>query len=474
MCCEGADAAEPGDSEESGGMADVVGLESIDARCERLEARAGELMGAMNVITAGLVGLIGEVDQAGLGNWAGVRSLSHWLCWRCGLSPARARRLVAIAGRLEDLPVAAEAVGAGDLSEEQMRLVCEKTPQERDGEVTHWAKVMLFPQLRRILAHLPQQEADTEADTGGGKRPVLEDREVSFGTSEDGASWMARLLLPADEGALVEMSWRRGRDAAFAEANSANTINDNDSVSGDDENKRRVSWADGVTRAAEAALEGLDAGIASGRRPAHRHQVIYHLPLEHPDSFASGSGGGLNPACGGHVHGAKAIPDWLARYVSCDCTTRWVLESKGRPVAVSSRSDTVDPLLRTLIEERDRICRVPGCSQARWLHIHHMTHVHDGGVTEPANLVAICPFHHRQHHQGRLTISGDPETVDGLTFTDRWGRQILQCRPPAPPEDPDDIGDIRHSWQPPLGEPLYARDFIWNTHPPRNPPEDPP
>ncbi|MBV6508813.1 MAG: hypothetical protein JJLCMIEE_01879 [Acidimicrobiales bacterium] len=236
-----------------------------------------------------------------------------------------------------------------------------------------------------------------------------------------------------------------------------------------------------MVRAAEAALEGLDAGVAAGRRPAHRHQVIYHLLTEHPhsgngsDSDAStGSDSGTHPDTGSdphpgsvipqgaHVHGAGPIPGWLERYLTCDCTRRWVPEAGGRPIAVSSRHDTVDAVLRTLIEERDRGCRVPGCGQSRWLHIHHIVHRRDGGPTEAANLVALCPFHHRRHHKGLLGISGDPTSPVGLSFSDKWGRPLLQPpRPKAPAEPPP----IQHNWRPPTGETLDARWFAWRTIP---------
>jgi len=353
---------------------------------------------------------------------------------------------VGIAGRSDELPIATAAFAAGELSVDQMAAIADRCPTERDGEVTELAKMLGVPQLRRLLAHLPRPEPADPADpAAGAAKPVTEHREVSFGTGDDG-TWSAHLELPPDEGALVELSWARGREAAFAEAG--------DGV--------RISWADGVLRAAEAALEGLDAGTSAGRRPAHRHQVIYHLGLEHPQSPEEGTGAAVMGGTGAHVHGSGPIPDWLERYISCDCTRRWVLEAGGKAVAVSSRHDAVDAVLRSLIEERDRGCRVPGCTQQRWLHIHHIVHRCDGGPTEPANLVALCPAHHRQHHKGDLGISGDPTTPTGLIFSDRWHRPILEPpRPRAPARPPP----VPHNWQPPTGETLDARWFAWRTVP---------
>ncbi|BCO39552.1 hypothetical protein MINTM001_06910 [Mycobacterium paraintracellulare] len=38
-----------------------------------------------------------------------------------------------------------------------------------------------------------------------------------------------------------------------------------------------------------------------------------------------------------------------------------------------------------------------------------------------ANLVLVCPYHHRLHHRGAITLTGP---ADGLTVTDEAG-QIL-------------------------------------------------
>ena len=62
--------------------------------------------------------------------------------------------------------------------------------------------------------------------------------------------------------------------------------------------------------------------------------------------------------------------------------------------------------LRRALEHRDRTCVVPGCGATRGLHAHHIRHWEDGGPTELANLVLLCPYHHRLHHRGVITITG--------------------------------------------------------------------
>ena len=69
-----------------------------------LEQRLAETVGLLNVVTAELLGLIGEALREGAWEGFGIRSPEHWVVWRCGMSPARAQRLVAAARTLDGLP----------------------------------------------------------------------------------------------------------------------------------------------------------------------------------------------------------------------------------------------------------------------------------------------------------------------------------------------------------------------------------
>ncbi len=88
---------------------------------------------------------------------------------------------------------------------------------------------------------------------------------------------------------------------------------------------------------------------------------------------------------------------------------------------------------RVVVEDRDGGCRVPGCDRRRRVEVHHIRHWEDGGPTDTANLVALCPRHHRLHHRGGLGIAGDADDADGLVFTDARGRRLATCGRPAPP-----------------------------------------
>lgn len=60
------------------------------------------------------------------------------------------------------------------------------------------------------------------------------------------------------------------------------------------------------------------------------------------------------------------------------------------------------------------------------MQVHHVVHWIDGGPTDLANMISLCPRHHRNVHSGRLRI----ETTGGVfRFRARDGRQLVDQRP---------------------------------------------
>ena len=89
----------------------------------RLEQEITELAGHINAATARWLTLVGEFDRReGWAEW-GCRSCTHWLSYRCGLSPAAAREQVRVARLLADLPQIRTAFGGGELCYSQVRAI---------------------------------------------------------------------------------------------------------------------------------------------------------------------------------------------------------------------------------------------------------------------------------------------------------------------------------------------------------------
>jgi len=95
---------------------------------------------------------------------------------------------------------------------------------------------------------------------------------------------------------------------------------------------------------------------------------------------------------------------------------------------------TISRRLRRALEHRHCTCAIPGCGATRGLHAHHIQHWEDGGETELNNLVLLCPYHHRLHHRGVITITGP---ASRLVVTDSDGDELspgsLACPPSGLP-----------------------------------------
>jgi HNH endonuclease len=80
--------------------------------------------------------------------------------------------------------------------------------------------------------------------------------------------------------------------------------------------------------------------------------------------------------------------------------------STHRSVITSPRArQSLPPALRRAILARDHgRCRVPGCTHASFVDVHHIVPRCEGGRNDPDNLLTLCGGHHRATHRGELGI----------------------------------------------------------------------
>ena len=214
-----------------------------------------------------------------------------------------------------------------------------------------------------------------------------------------------------------------------------------------------MSWADGLVRMASEAADALDPTFARTGERGERNTVVVHIDVD-PD-------GRFGPA---QLENGPVVPDSVARYLSCDAQVQVMTYQLGQLIGIHPTQRTPNRAMRRYLARRDQGCTHPLCTQRLWLHAHHLVFWEHGGLTEPHNLVLLCPLHHRALHHGEFSIEGNPE-AGTLRFRDRFGQPIAPpdldpppgTRPPrdGPPPPPS-------PYTPPLAEPLTADTFTWN------------
>ncbi|HWI05493.1 MAG TPA: DUF222 domain-containing protein, partial [Acidimicrobiales bacterium] len=124
----------------------------------RREPESTELMaeiaatcGVLNATTGRLVSLLARVLESGCWQVAGIHSPTQWVAWQCGVSPARARSLVAMARRRDELAETSAAHEAGELCADQVAVIARHAPAGVDAQVAELARASTVTQLRRVL-----------------------------------------------------------------------------------------------------------------------------------------------------------------------------------------------------------------------------------------------------------------------------------------------------------------------------------
>ena len=383
-----------------------------------------ELTGQRNAIDGRLVEIVAEIDGRGTedGNslWGatGCRSIEALVAWKAGVSPRHAETMVAVAHRMDELERCVAGLREGRVSLDQIGVIAEGGGQGCDEHYAELVTVATVVQLRTAVKQEPRPEPESAPEPK---------RTITTIEGDDSTTW--RITLPKVEAAKFEAAHQSHRDKLVAEwkrdHDQADSIDPEDGsarVWGQESTipEQAPPFPDGVDAFMSLVEAGWDADVQ--RRPHGQHTtVVMHLDVEKRVAA---------------LHLGPSLSDEDRRYLTCDATCEVWFERHGRPIGVGRATRTIGRRLRRALEHRDQTCVVPGCGATRGLHAHHLVHWENGGPTDLSNLVLVCPFHHRLHHKGVITLTGPAEL---LTVTDSDGEPMTDsslARPPTkPPPD---------------------------------------
>ena len=334
------------------------------------------LAGHINAANHRFLVLIAEFDRRTGWSDGATQSCAHWLNWKCGIAMGAARERVRVAHALTRLPKVSAAMASGALSYSKVR------------EITRVGNAANEDYLLMIAAHGTAAHVENlvrayrrcqEAEELSCEQRQQESRRVSFRYDEDG-SLILTCRLPAEAGALVMKALDLAVDAHPVCA---------DVPAGTPKETTRYSArrADALARIAESFL-AHDVVESPG---TDRQQIVVHVAAE---TLRHGSAG-----CCGIEHG-PSIPAATARRLACDASVVALVEDdQGEPLDAGRKTRMISSPLRRLLTARDKGCRFPGCSNARYIDMHHIKHWANGGETKPSNLLSLCRFHHRAVHE---------------------------------------------------------------------------
>ncbi len=395
-------------------------LDRLDAQLDLL----AELQGQRNAIDAQIVGVLGELARDDLWGYTGARSLESCVEWKTGSTRSHARALVAVASRAAEFPRCMAGLAEGSLSLDQVAVIAQRAAAGTDDHYAELAQAATVKQLRKAITLAPKPADDDPPEPPG---PFDEpERSVTKISDDEFDYW--RIKLPHVESAAFEAGLQSHLDALVAQWK-----RDRETSAGVSESAPPFpTVADAFVRLVE---QGWDAD-AVARPHGQRTTVVLHLDVESKV---------------GSLHLGPALSEAERRYLSCDSTVEVWFERDGQPIGCGRETRQIPRRLRRALEFRHPTCGVPGCGATAGLHAHHIEHWEDGGPTELWNLVLVCPFHHRLHHRGLITIRGPGEAI---TVTDVGGRVLdgsSVARPPteAPPDVAPYAGPTgeRADWQ---------------------------
>jgi hypothetical protein len=303
----------------------------------------------------------------------GARCLSDWVAARLRIRDHTARQLVGVARRLGDLPILASKFASGGFSLDEVdaisRIVTPDTEETLIGELAGLSNPVLDRRVRRHRGVSVDEE-----------RSVWERRRLIRQWNLDQSELKFHGRLPGSEARIF--------DEAIDSRVDTMGVNPETGV---------FDRLD--TRSADALVE-----LAATDSTNHRTSPVQLTVFAELETLTTTDDGSAE------LDNTVLIPNQTAQRLACDAVVEWVITQNGQPVGIGRRSRRIPGWLRRLVEHRDgHQCQHPGCTNTRWLQVHHIIPWAVGGPTDLDNLILLCGIHHRFVHEHHWQITGPPD-----------------------------------------------------------------
>jgi hypothetical protein len=361
--------------------------EPSNADLEALGDRICELAGHLAAATGSYLAMVAEFDR--YRGWAapGVRSCAHWLSWRAGIGLVAAREQVRVARALEQFPLIAAELAAGRLSYSKVRAMTRIATPATEADLVAMALTSTGAQMDRIAAGTRRGRALGEVNERRARR------DVNWHWGDDGSLVVQGRLAPEDGAVFI----------AAVEAFQA--LQPKPEPEAALRPSAAQSRADALIELARAAVAALDA-----ETPSRNTDLVHlHVELDQLSAIVLPEG-----EAGPRIENGPDVHPETLRRLCCDSALVVVAHhaagKSGGSMDVGRRTRVVPAALRRAVLLRDKgCCRHPGCTNTRFVEVHHVWHWALGGPTALWNLITLCTAHHHLVHE-----EGWPMFADGL------------------------------------------------------------
>jgi hypothetical protein len=328
-------------------------------------------------------------------------SASTWLAERNRTTFGAAKRDVAMAAALEEMPATRAAVANGEVSAAaagllvKAREAAEAAFETVEQKLVEEARRLPVAALRTRLSEWVQEVDPDDVEARAQVRYVRRELDV----------------FPGADG-MVKVNGDLDPESGASVISAIGAVVDRDLRDGADPRTPGQRRADALVEICGAWFASKGRDTTSGDRP--ELTVIVDLKA---------LGGEPGARC--ELPGVGSITPETARRIACDASvSRVITRGPSEPLDVGRRTAVVPPGLRRAVAVRDGGCRFPGCDRPpSWCDAHHVLHWADGGATKLSNLVLLCRAHHRMAHQGfSIRVEGGRPIFrrpDGSVLEDR-------------------------------------------------------
>lgn len=320
----------------------------------------------------------------------GAASMREYLERVLGYGPRAANERLRVAGALDAMPVLEKALKSGELPYSAIREISRVAISTTEED---WVDACRGKNLRQIEELVSQRAEGDLPDSP--KRPELQ-------------KFIVRLELNAAEYAL----WRQARQQI------------------QEESDKRLEEHEVFAAMCAQAIEGprTCADTDSKKTETRRGRAKYQIAITICKLCKQGW-----QHAGGRLIAIE--PSDIAR-AQCDAQRIGSLDGQPRRV-----KQDIPPKTRSFVLFRDgHRCTVPGCRSSRFIEVHHIEHLEDGGDHRATNLTSLCGGHHDAHHRGKLIITG---SAPDLQFEFREPLQL-----PEPDDDQTHVDSIElQAWE---------------------------